>query len=322
MKTLVMILGAGHSGSTLLDKALGSHPSCFSLGEVNNLDKELNKDFSLCGCSKPIRECDFWLDIVNRLSDKYGKDYMRTPLELKTNIDFDSGSKLEKIVFLIKTFFSSRPMKNLLNDRMEEGMKISSDIIEMVFEKTGADILIDSTKNIFRSFLYRNQFREYKIKFIHLVRDGRSVLNSYQKKTYNVHMLNETTGKIEKKIYPRTTIEKPQKDVKEWMSANIKAGIFLRLFANKDRYFLRYEDFTTEPEKYLRELAEFMEIDYDAKMLRLDNRVNHMCGGNASRINAVDIKKPSESWKKDLDNSTLSLFNKKAGWLNRNYGYK
>jgi hypothetical protein len=57
-KKLLSIVGSGRSGSTLLTLLLGSHPKCFSLGELNKLYRYHRKDQNLCGICK--MKCDFW----------------------------------------------------------------------------------------------------------------------------------------------------------------------------------------------------------------------------------------------------------------------
>ena len=40
---VVFIMGIGRSGSTLVELMIGSHPDCFSLGEISKLPKLLQK---------------------------------------------------------------------------------------------------------------------------------------------------------------------------------------------------------------------------------------------------------------------------------------
>jgi len=42
-KTIVFIVGSGHSGSTILDRLSGHHSQAFSIGEIVNFHYELKK---------------------------------------------------------------------------------------------------------------------------------------------------------------------------------------------------------------------------------------------------------------------------------------
>lgn len=131
---IVYICGLGHSGSTILDMALGAHPSLVGLGEVNQVLKAEKADFQnqgfteiLCSCGKNMQECLFWskirqnvlqselLSVTSRyegllaiFSNMYGKDKVLVDsskdippylLGLKKKHDL-------KIVFLIRDFRS------------------------------------------------------------------------------------------------------------------------------------------------------------------------------------------------------------------------
>lgn len=65
---LVYILGAGHSGSTLLSRLLGEVPGFFNAGEAGyNLFTKEQRDAeeTPCGCGKPSGECSFWAEIIS-----------------------------------------------------------------------------------------------------------------------------------------------------------------------------------------------------------------------------------------------------------------
>ena len=78
MAKCIYICSAGHSGSTLLDLLLGSHSNVTSLGEINQLSKNLSLN-TLCTCGEEIRSCDFWKDIANQLKKNLGLDVFADP---------------------------------------------------------------------------------------------------------------------------------------------------------------------------------------------------------------------------------------------------
>ena len=58
--TVLFIAGLGRSGSTLVDRVLGSLPGVQSLGEVVHLWQRGLVDNETCGCHEPFRSCPFW----------------------------------------------------------------------------------------------------------------------------------------------------------------------------------------------------------------------------------------------------------------------
>lgn len=93
----IYIAGVGHSGSTILDMALGVHSKIVGLGEIypylirNKEERIKQLKRSTCSCMKQGNECDFWsttvdiskhergnvksyLELHNYFSNKFGKE--------------------------------------------------------------------------------------------------------------------------------------------------------------------------------------------------------------------------------------------------------
>lgn len=66
MKRDVFICSAGHSGSTLLDMMLGSHPRCESIGELVHLPMDMATNRT-CTCGTPMRDCSLWPEVMRRM---------------------------------------------------------------------------------------------------------------------------------------------------------------------------------------------------------------------------------------------------------------
>lgn len=132
---IVYIVGLGHSGSTILDMALGCNKNIVGLGEVfqilqaakTELAKKSNFNDALCSCGQSISNCKFW---------SHTKQIM---ISSKTTTPF------EKYVELVEHF------KKVYGKNM---------------------ILVDSSKSPFDYLLQLNQ--NYELKIIFLVRDVRS----------------------------------------------------------------------------------------------------------------------------------------------------
>ncbi|MBZ0183572.1 MAG: sulfotransferase [Melioribacteraceae bacterium] len=312
-KTIVIILGAARSGSTLLAKAIGGHSKCFALGEINRFNDEIISKETHCGCGNKLIECDFWNDIIANINSDKNEDIRKSSQIFNVGI-FKQITKKNRFHFLIPTILFKKKYKFGIVDKE---INNTYGIYNKVFLKTNTDVLIDSTKGLFRALILASRKTPgYSFKFIQITRDGRGVLNSGLKDSYSIMHKNGI-----KREYKGEHTRKPNVIINQWLYVNLRNYLILKLFRKSNTYFLRYEDFTSNPSKYLREIYELVGLDFEEKALFLDENENHILGGNASRINARRIKKQDEAWRKNLDKSLLKVFSKKAGWFNKFLGY-
>ena len=66
MTKVLYIAGWGRSGSTILDNVLGQVDGFFSAGELMFLWRRGLIEGRLCGCGRPLRDCDVWMHILDR----------------------------------------------------------------------------------------------------------------------------------------------------------------------------------------------------------------------------------------------------------------
>lgn len=313
MKTIVIILGAARSGSTLVAKAIGSHSLCFTLGEINRFNEEINKPETLCGCGEKLNECNFWINILMELNldfDDFPKNNSKFRMRIQNQIT--KKNRLHKLISMI--LFRKKYNNKIIGDEINNTFTL----YENIFTKTNAEVLIDSTKGLFRALILQSMApQNIKFQFIQLTRDGRGVLNSSLKSSYSVMhndgVLREYSG-VKNKNY--------KKLIDTWSYINIRNFIILKLFRKKDCFFMKYEDFTDNPEHELKTIFDKLKLSYEESALNLGYHKNHILGGNSSRINAKKIKKQDDAWRRNLDKNLLNKFNKRAGWLNKLLGYR
>ncbi len=157
-KKVLFIMGIGRSGSTLLNYMLGSHPECFELNEISKLPEIYrNKE----------RNQSFWEGPGQFWEEKFREE------ELKMLVEGFGDRRLNpylplKVEKFLRGLVKNDPMFNPYS---------------LIFSKVKENILIDSTKYIYwvSKRLKSREFREGLIEpyIVHLVRDGRAVLNSY-----------------------------------------------------------------------------------------------------------------------------------------------
>jgi len=146
--TIGYIAGAGHSGSTLTDLLLGSHPEIASFGELKNLDDVVSGRMAkgYCTCGMKMTACSLWKHIL---------------------VEIDSlGLQLSAV----------RP-------NSDSFLEMKRALFQSLSRSSGMRILIDSSKTTQRlKLLLSDRSGIFEIKILHVVRDGRAVAFSNARK--------------------------------------------------------------------------------------------------------------------------------------------
>ncbi|MEM9001248.1 MAG: sulfotransferase [Bacteroidota bacterium] len=161
-KTLIYILGAGRSGTTLLDIILGNSEDVISLGEVNRF-------FKRRGIPPKRKEGEetyvFW-------------EKVKEGIEKKEKIDYEKAKTIshfhEYHSNILKAFFGKykKSYKTLLTKQYEA-----------IFENTTQHVLIESSKYPARALnISRILGEEVIIKYIYLKKDPVKVVRAFNKK--------------------------------------------------------------------------------------------------------------------------------------------
>lgn len=312
MKTVIIILGAARSGSTLLAKAIGGHSMGFTLGEINRFNNEINNEETHCGCAEKLSHCDFWNDVIKKLKEKTGFKVKENDTNFKVGI-FNQLTKSKKFKLILTILFKKAYRNHIVDKQIDNTLNL----YETLFEKTNSKILIDSSKGLFRALVLASRSNEYtNFKFVQLTRDGRGVLNSSLKSSYSVL---HKDGVLRK--YQGEKGKKPSTVINSWLYINLRNFVILKLFYRYKTSFVRYEDFTSDPAKTLKKIYTSVQLNFEIEALNLGEKENHIMGGNASRINAKSIKKQDDAWRKNLDINLIKEFNSRAGWFNKLMGY-
>lgn len=155
LPVVIAILSPPHSGSTLLDLLLGSHPDVLGLGEVKGLRgkkkrgprvSKILRNRCACGADPAIR-CSFWRAIDDRLHER-GFDLATLPIDSKNATEFTAANRA---------------------------------LLEVVREVTGRSFVVDSSKSI-RRFQRLRRIPDLDLRPILLVREPAAVVHSGNRK--------------------------------------------------------------------------------------------------------------------------------------------
>jgi hypothetical protein len=286
-KKILFILGTAHCGSTLLSLILDSSEQCFTVGELSNLPTIYQKKQS------STQNYNFWHSQFSETE----KNKLILGLS-NARISPMIPLKLEKL------------FREIFNDDIFRPYSI-------IQSKTSAEVIVDSTKTIYwiSNMLQLKELKqEYDLYLLHLVRDGRAVLNSYLRKR------------------KRMTVEQFS-DL--WLQRVRNNEQFFQDFNRGKKIQLAYEELATNPNDTIQKVCEFLDIKFVPDMIDYWKYEHYILSGNRGTKSLVETYKNSSqssqknpqdlsikldlSWKTDLIEERLAQFYSIIGNKNKPY---
>lgn len=265
---VLYILGAGHCGSTLLGLLLNGHPAMVAVSEVNKLAHAI-------ASRDPVLAQPGWLAT-------------RVCYEAQTGAAFNDLN------------FGFPGMATLLSwdaARVRAWATPLAAMMRSMLDATGKALIVDGSKSVQPLYLMHRSGL-FRLRVLHLVRDGRAIVHSYQTKYGGVSV-----------------------GVKRWAKPSLAAVLLRRRFTGS-WLEVKYEELASEPEQTLRTICEFVDQRYGAEMLRYRSHEWMGIGGNRLSKRADDTIHLDESWRRDMRPAVRVGFDVLCGALNRYYGYR
>jgi len=253
---VIYILGLGRSGSTLLERIIGGADNVWPLGEIRSLKEYIERD-RIEESGEKMSDSKFWSPVVKNIKS----------LDLEI---FDKH----------KSFNLKRLVKTL---RKKENLKDEEKILQLILnrakelESEEVDYLLDASKLISRFLLLRNQ-KNIDLHVVHLVRDGRGVINSFEKIGVNWFRI-----------------------LGRWLKNNLFISIFMKRMIDKRKFVhLSYDLFTKDPEKYLNIVNKKLgtNIDLNNYLKKSEKKQTYSISGNSMRSKPLAEIKNDQQWKK------------------------
>jgi hypothetical protein len=166
---VLFIAGFGRSGSTLLDRLLGSTPEFHSGGEVGGVWWQGLVEDRLCSCGAHFSRCPFWQAVgASSFSS------LRAP-------------EIDAIVRYLRSIFPAQRLWRILIGRTRRNLVSSApagffDTTARIYQGlqnvSGQQVVVDSSK-LATYFVLLAQIPSVDIHIVHLVRDPRAVSHSW-----------------------------------------------------------------------------------------------------------------------------------------------
>ena len=313
---LVYIISQGHSGSTLTDCILGTHPDFVSSGELCYLNWQLYRTLNtsgsiqeqnVCTCGKDFRACSFWSKVFIRIKEQTGKDIVNHPESFDTAF-FGMFSFQERGGFERK--FMDKVKSYSIREWLERGNSLSSIswlepkitgwlknnwlLYTAMAETANKKVVVDSSKDLRIALL----LKEYKPKDVYVLfihRDVKGLAASSKK-------LSENHGKtfsLDKIVREKVKFEKTVARVKKIKGINYMD--------------FNYEDIVSQPASFLEEVVKLVEVNpiytKQAGAFFIDPSIQHLVAGNPMRYKGKKEVVFDNSWEKKLNSQELEQIN-------------
>jgi hypothetical protein len=300
---LVFIISATHSGSTLLSMVLGSHSRVLALGETTWFDRwVVNND--RCSCTKPMRSCSLWSQVVARIVSRRGIDVQSFSgkFSVDSNNVFDRSIWSERfkrlvsipaIRFLPGFLWRQIGRLSFFSQIFERAHNLL-EVYDCSYAVSGRSILVDSSKGI-RSVLNVYLERPESVKVIYLTRDGRGFANSLMKH----HGYSARIAAL------------------RWWYGNLYIRWMIGRLPRGRKIHVRYEELCRDPGDTMKRLCHFMGIPFERAMYDFRLAEHHLIKGNPMRFWDEARIIEDRSWRAQMSNEAISKFEKIAGRMNR-----
>ena len=320
--TLLYLLAASHSGSTLTALLLGSHSQLVTVGELKMTSiGDLTR--YRCSCRKPIMECEFWNALSGEMK-RTGHDFAidRAGTDIRTGATdhikrflrpLHRGAALEMIRDVALAF------SPVWRKELPEIQKRNADLIAAVGKVTGREYIVDSSKiGIRLKYLLRNG--AFDVKVVRLVRDGRAVALTYMDPVQFADAKDPALragGMGGNRDRERLSLEAA---AHEWRRSNEEQEAVLAGVPKAAQVMIRYEDLCADPDAELAKVFQMLGVEREAVSAKFRSLEQHVIG-NGMRLDSTSQIALDDRWKTVFTSDELQRFEQVAGKMNRKLGY-
>ncbi|MGQ9505635.1 MAG: sulfotransferase family protein [Thermogutta sp.] len=312
---VIFVMGAGRSGSTVLDLFLGQHPMIQSAGELCNIVNSGWIGGEYCSCGERVPACAFWSDVRRVWEDLTGAQ----PQEYE---------KLRSLVeqrksTLWKMLWTDRPENISLAEKGSGKflayVQWTHALYRAISKVSGKPIIIDSSKNAARGLalvMMDQRMDLIDLHLIHLIRDVRGFVWS-QRKSFR---RDERAG-VARDLAPRPV----WKSILVWLLVNTISERARARHEQSQALLLRYEDFASDTLQEAIKLAAFLGVSAEPWLEIVTTQrplePGHVVAGNRVRMQRRIVIRPDTEWQSRLTRFEKALCWFLAGWKARHYGY-
>lgn len=257
-RTKVLFIGGeGRSGSTVLERLLSANPESCAIGEGKYLFERGVGSRELCGCGRPVPECELWSEVGDRLVGGW---------------DTAAGRELVDFFTQVNT---PRRLPATVAGRgamVRRAREVLAELYPMIADITGSSVIIDSSKHPSWAFLLAGT-ETVDLRVVHLVRHPSGVVQSWSRPKERP----QAAGGPGEQHMPA---QRPADVAFRWDVFN---GLFHRLARRSvPTVLVRYEDYVDDIDGTIRACMGLVGLSYETQPIAMGR--GHGIAGNPSRF--------------------------------------
>ncbi|MFV0458923.1 MAG: sulfotransferase [Actinomycetales bacterium] len=293
---VLYIAGSGRSGTTLLERVVGTAPGYEPVGELIDLARRVAAENELCGCSQSFADCPFWQAVGRRLAAQPGTRW-RDPAWSPQNLDrlLELQRMLARQRYLPRLLIGPRSAS--VRTALHEYGQRYRQLYSAIAAHAGADVVVDASKWPSQALaLFR---AGVDVRVLHVVRDVRGVANSLSKEDV---VRPQSQG--DATMYSQSVAS----GAGRWLATQTEVDLLRTVGMKVHR--LSYDDFVDAPATSLRGSLEALGLaspDFQAVAEPAGGRPtvhlepSHGLSGNPSRFRHGDTTlRADDSWRTRL----------------------
>lgn len=272
---VVYIAGSGRSGSTLLDRLLGTATDAVSTGELRQIWARGVLQGRACGCGERVLDCPFWARTLGRVTDRDQLDALARDMVASAR--------------RIRTRDLSRPadlVESAGADRLAADVRAR--LIAAVRAESGNQVVVDSSKHP-AGIAELAASPGVAVRVVHLVRDPRAVVNSWARRATHLGDPGQ----------PAQARLGPVRAAALWTAWN-RAVPALSTAASAPSVTVRYEDLARDPTTVVRTVWRQLDLPGDWDGVADGLPVAHTVGGNPMRFQTGAGVSEDKGWEAEL----------------------
>jgi hypothetical protein len=309
--TVLSVVGAGRSGTTVLASLLNEVDGITSAGELRWLWERGVRDGRPCGCGRPPAECPVWAPVVAESRGLLaGTTPPRTVDDLiEAQHDLKRMSAFPDVLRTVGSGPTRRGPAAL--PLVREAVALACRTLATT---TGACVVVDTSKRPLDAAVMAT-VPDLDTCVLHVVRDPRAVVHSWSRaKTFRAAGEERTMG-----------TRGLASSVRRWTGNAVYAEALRRRYPPQRWLHIRYEDFAAHPRATLEQVLAFVGVRAETPFTddrTAQLRPNHIVAGNPSRFTtgAVTIRS-DDAWKHDMSRGDQRLVASLTWPLRARYGY-
>lgn len=314
---LVYIISQGHSGSTLTDCILGTHPDFVSSGELCYLNWQLYRTKgikgsaelqNICTCGSDFRDCSFWSEVIAKLKNLTGKDISSDPESFETAF-FGMFSFQENAGF--KRKFLDKAKSFLFREWLERGYKLKYIswlepkvniwlknnwlLYDVMAEVANKKFVVDSSKDL-RIALLLKEFKPEDVFILFVHRDIKGLASSSKKLSEKYNKVFSLDKIVKEKVKFENTVKRLKEiDGLQFIDAH-------------------YEEIVKDPAVFLDQVINKVDANVNYNRQKGDFYINpreqHLVAGNPIRYKGNQKVVYDDTWMNKLDDEQINIIKK------------